>query len=143
MDDLERLSVDDLTDEEIEAEQEAEAQEAAEAFEGVEVKSDGNLSPTASHVRRVVEETFRDFLAEGYEVMFAGEPTLWDSDDYRTGANPVFTLPFKDERTREAFFHSTTDEDDYYDSYPAGVEERLNSGYFEWENGFTFEWFDR
>jgi hypothetical protein len=129
------------------ARMEQEAQEEAEAFEGVEVKSDGNLSPTASHVRRVVEETFRDFLASGKGVYFADEPTVWDRGDY--GTNPhgdpygvVFTLGFQDRQTREAFFHSKDGDDGHYDNYPEGVESRLNSGYFEFVRGFAFEYID-
>lgn len=129
---------------EIEADREREAREEADAFEGVTVKSRGNLSPAASHVRRIVEETFRDYLAAGKGVYFADEPTLWDRGDYGTNAHGdpygvVFTLGFQDHEVRDAFFHAGG-EGGHYENYPEGVESRLNSGYFEQIYGFAFEY---
>lgn len=121
--------------EEINAEMDAEAEEAADAYE-VEVAPE-NLSPTAAHVRRVVEETakafIRDHRGHGFHL---DSGKVWNEGGYGDGYGVVFTLAFTDEEVRHAFFESS---EDYYEDYPEGVESRLNEGYFEWIKGFAFE----
>lgn len=126
---------------EMKAELDEEARQAAEAFAASETTtSRENLSPNASHVRRVVEETTEAFLRDGRGYGFLSESLkVWNEGDYGDGYGVVFTLPFQDEEVRHAFFEST-DDDEYYEGYPEGVASRLNSGYVEWVNGFTFEY---